>query len=60
MHDDELIKDLTRKLESAYKRMSVSTGKSASGAESAYGQAYQELVRIGARPKLRLKYRSRG
>lgn len=58
MPDEELVKDLTRKLESAYKRMAASTGKSASGAESAYGQAYQELVRIGARPQLRLKYRS--
>ena len=58
MPDEELVKDLTRKLESAYKRMAASTGKSSSGAESAYGQAYQELVRVGARPQLRLKYRS--
>ena len=60
MHDEELSKDLNRKLDSAYKRMSASTGKSASGAESAYGQAYQELVRSGLRPQLRLKYRSQG
>jgi hypothetical protein len=27
------------------------------GVESAYGQAYQALVRLGARPQLRKKYR---
>lgn len=60
MHDPELVQSLTKNLEAAYKRMASSTGKSASGAESSYGQAYQELVRIGVKPQLRLKYRSQG
>lgn len=28
------------------------------GAEARYGQVYQWLVRLGARPQLRMKYRS--
>lgn len=30
-----------------------------SGLEGKLGQAYQRLVRLGARPQLRLKYRGR-
>ena len=32
-------------------------GKMTSGLEAQYGQAYQRLVRLGARPQLRYKYR---
>jgi hypothetical protein len=32
-------------------------GKNAAGLESVYGQAYQRLVELGARPQLKLKYR---
>lgn len=31
----------------------------AGSAESQLGQAYQRLVRVGARPQLKLKYRGR-
>jgi hypothetical protein len=30
------------------------------GAEAEYAQAYQALVRVGLRPQIRKKYRSRG
>jgi|HubBroStandDraft_6_1064221.scaffolds.fasta_scaffold526886_3 hypothetical protein len=32
-------------------------GKAGSGHEANYGQAYQGLVNLGVKPKLRLKYR---
>lgn len=32
-------------------------GKAAPGQEARQGQAYQRLVRLGAKPQLRLKYR---
>lgn len=32
-------------------------GKMNTGLEATYGQAYQRLVRAGAKPRLRLKYR---
>lgn len=32
-------------------------GKSGEGAESKYGQAYQQLVKAGAKPQIRKKYR---
>jgi hypothetical protein len=32
-------------------------GKMNTGLEATYGQAYQRLVRAGAKPQLRLKYR---
>lgn len=60
MPNEELVKDLSRNLEAAVKRLSGVSGKSAQGAENQYGQAYQDLVRIGAKPQLRLKYRSQG
>jgi hypothetical protein len=28
------------------------------GAEATYGQVYQRLVRLGARPQIRMKYRA--
>lgn len=32
-------------------------GKTGDGAEKVYGQAYQALVKAGAKPQLRKKYR---
>ena len=32
-------------------------GKAGEGTENKYGEAYQALVRAGARPQLRAKYR---
>lgn len=33
-------------------------GSQAFGAEAKYGQTYQRLVQLGARPQIRYKYRS--
>jgi hypothetical protein len=35
----------------------IVSGKGGDGAEKKYGQAYQELVKVGLRPQLRKKYR---
>lgn len=32
-------------------------GKTGEGAESKYGQSYQQLVKVGAKPQIRKKYR---
>lgn len=55
--DDEI-----RRAERAYEialteLRKVRLGKSSVGSEAAYGEAYQQLVRLGIRPQLRLKYR---
>lgn len=42
--------------ELARKRLSSAKGKGGSGAEANYNQAYQRLVSLGLRPKLRGKY----
>jgi len=41
----------------AWKRVQGSSGKSAQGAESQYGQAYQQLVKAGLAPQIKRKYR---
>jgi hypothetical protein len=51
-----------RRAESAYERAlnrlrEIKPGNGTSGAEAVYGQAYQQLVALGARPQLKLKYR---
>lgn len=51
------IERLERNLASALDRVKKSAGKNAGGAEAAYGQAYQALVKAGARPQIRYKYR---
>jgi len=48
---------LERAFASAGQKLAGSTGKSARGAENSYGAAYQQLVKAGYRPQLRLKYR---
>lgn len=35
----------------------IISGKGGDGAEKKYGQAYQELVKVGLKPQLRKKYR---
>jgi hypothetical protein len=38
-------------------RREKSSGKTAPGAENAYGQAYQALVKAGLAPQIKFKYR---
>ena len=33
------------------------SGKGGDGAENMYGQAYQAMVKVGAKPQIRRKYR---
>jgi len=49
--------ELERDLELARKRRENVSGKASQGAENAYGQAFQALVKSGARTQLKLKYR---
>jgi hypothetical protein len=56
MNEDD-IRRLNSAYEAAWKRLQGSGGKSAQGAESAYGLAYQALVKAGLRPQIRQKYR---
>lgn len=53
--------DEQQKLVSAFnaasKRLGAASGKSASGVESGYGEAYQALVKAGLAPQLRRRYR---
>ncbi len=47
-----------RDLELAWKTLQRSTGgKTASGLEKAYSEAYQQCVRLGTRRQIRKKYR---
>jgi len=55
---EKQIEDAERALNNAVKKLGTVTGKSAQGAENEYGQAYQTLTRLGARPKLKKRYRS--
>jgi hypothetical protein len=55
--DDDEARRLMSAYNAAWKRVSVSTGKTAQGAEAAYGQAYQALVRAGLAPQIKQKYR---
>jgi hypothetical protein len=57
MSSQDDIDRLKRDLEAARKRRDLAVGKGGSGAENAYGQAYQQLVKAGAAPQLRYKYR---
>lgn len=63
MVDEEKVNALLQVMADATKRM-ASLGSSnpmaqRNGVEAKYGQAYQELVRLGVRPQLRRKYRGR-
>ena len=55
---EKQIEDAEKALNNAVKKLATVTGKSAQGAENEYGQAYQTLTRLGARPKLKKRYRS--
>lgn len=35
----------------------ITGGKAGEGAEKVYGQAYQQLVKVGIKPQIRKKYR---
>lgn len=41
----------------ARKRLDGASGKSATGVEKAFGEAYQALVRAGLEPQLKARYR---
>jgi len=53
---DEEIRSAEAELAMASKSLGAPTGTN-KGAEKAYGDAYQRLVRLGVRPQLRKKYR---
>lgn len=53
------ISDLERNLLAASKELSGSASKLSNGKERRYGAAYQALVRAGARPQIRQKYRGK-
>jgi hypothetical protein len=60
--DSEEREDEIRKAEQEMAAMlkrirEAKAGKMNSGLEATYGQVYQRLVRLGARPQVRLKYR---
>jgi len=55
--DKDAADRLWRDLDAARKKRDVAAGKSGSGAENAYGQAYQQLVKAGLAPQIRYKYR---
>lgn len=46
-----------RDFAAASKRLGQVSGKNASGAEAAYGAAYQRLVKLGVKSQIRHKYR---
>lgn len=51
---DRLLSNLNAAATSVKKQMGGKTGEAA---EKVYGQAYQQLVKVGAKPQLRKKYR---
>lgn len=57
MNEDE-IRRLNSSFEAAAKRLRATGGKAGQGAENAYAEAYQQLVKAGLKPQLRHKYRT--
>jgi hypothetical protein len=54
----EDVEKMLRELDSASMAIKKQMGgKGGEGAEAKYGQAYQALVKVGAKPQLREKYR---
>jgi hypothetical protein len=51
---DRLQSDLNSAIATVRKQVS---GKGGEGAENKYGQAYQALVKVGAKPQIRKRYR---
>jgi len=56
-NEDEIRRTVEELDKSLNKIRSTTAGKQTFGMEAQYGQAYQRLVRLGARPQLRRKYR---
>lgn len=55
--EDE-IRNATQDMNSMLRRIADSKpGKMTSGMEAQYGQAYQRLVRLGAKQQIKMKYR---
>jgi hypothetical protein len=54
---DEVERRLRSNYNDAWRKVASSSGKTAQGAEAAYGQAYQALVRAGLAPQIKQKYR---
>lgn len=58
MADQDEVRRIMQELDATLKKLrDAKAGKMTAGMESVYGQAYQRLVRLGAKPQLRLKYR---
>jgi hypothetical protein len=58
MNEDEIRRGITAH-EAALRRLrDGKPGKQTSGYEAVYGQTYQYLVRLGAKPQIKHKYRS--
>lgn len=54
------IRNTTQELDTALRKIrDVDAGKMTAGLEAVYGQVYQRLVRLGAKPQLKLKFRGR-
>lgn len=54
----EDVEKMMRELDSASSAIKKQMGgKGGEGAESKYGQAYQQLVKAGVKPQIRKKYR---
>lgn len=56
MREDEIRRAQTD-LDAARKLLGGKRGKNGPGDEACYAQAYQRLVRLGAQPQLKGKYR---
>ena len=57
--EDEVRRTKTDMDKALYKIGDSKPGKHTTGLESQYGQAYQRLVRLGAKQQLKLKYRGK-
>lgn len=56
--DEDEVRRARQELAALLKRIAdTKPGKMTAGIERQYGQAYQKLVRLGAAPQVRLKYR---
>ena len=59
MADQDEVRSVEQELKAHLKRIwEIKPGKATAGVEAQYGQAYQRLVRMGAKPQIRHKYRT--
>lgn len=56
---DEQVLAAQREYDAAYRALAAAKAGKLDGLEEAFGIAYQKLVRLGAAPQLRRKYRKR-